>query len=385
MSESKTDKEKEKENESITPDFLPDYSRTRFRRTFFLGRMMIYTSCCFILGVLALMFFARIDETVVARGKVKPRSDVEVRALDSGVLIEVYVQPEDVVKAGEILAKYDDKIVRDELASCKEEIAEAKAALTASDAKLARLERDPLPEKLRFTDTELKMAETRLATAEKDLMRVAGLFKAGIVSRALYDEAKGKYDLAKSQTQIAAGKDTLVDDGLARAIIAEAKAERQKISVKVESLSEKSRRIQEKLDRTLVKAPVGGQIILADKGSGDLIKPGISVTPGDRLFTIATGHEREVHLWVPEGKIYKIGKGQPVRIRSVFDYQKYGEAMGRIDEVSLYATEKDGNKLFWVRAVVDESPFPLPFGSSVTSYIVVSRRTLMDMYILNPD
>ncbi|NOZ23935.1 MAG: HlyD family efflux transporter periplasmic adaptor subunit [Planctomycetes bacterium] len=381
MAETKTE-----ESDSITPAFLPDYSRTRFRRTFFLGRMVIYTSCCFILGILALMFFAKIDETVVTRGKVKPRKDVDVRALDVGVLIEVYVQPEDIVKAGEILAKYDDKIVRDELASCKEDIAEAKATLAAADAKLARLERDPLPEKLRFTDAERKIAETRLATTEKDFMRLARLFKNGIVSRADYEEAKGRYELAKSETQIAVGKDSIVDEGLAKAIINEAKAERAKITVKVKSLTDKARRIQEKLDRTLVKAPIGGQIILADKGSGDLIKPGVSVKPGDRLFTIATGVEREVHLWVPEEKIYKIGKGQPVRIRSVFDYQKYGEARGHIDEVSLYATEKDnGQKLFWVRAVVDESPMPLPFGSSVTAYIVVNRRTLLDMYILNRD
>ena len=377
--------EKKAEPESITPPNLPDYSRTRFRRTFFLGRMVIYTSCFFIVGVVVLLFVARIDETVVARGKVKPRKDVEVRALDPGVLIEVYVQPEDVVKSGEILAKYDDKTVRDELAACREEIAEAKAFLATADAKMAKLEHDPLPEKLRFTDAQRKIAETRLATAEKDYTRLAKLHRTGIASRVEYEESKTRYELAKSEHVIAAGKDNIVDEGLAKAIINEAKAERSKISVKIDALQEKEKRILEKLDRTLVRAPIGGQIIRADKGGGELIKPGVCVKPGDQLFVIATGHEREIHLWVPEDKIYKIGKGQPVRIRSVFDYQKYGEAMGHVDDVSLYATEHDGGKQFWVRAVVDESPFPLPFGSSVTAYVVVNRRTLLDMYILNRD
>ncbi|MEW6358079.1 MAG: HlyD family efflux transporter periplasmic adaptor subunit [Planctomycetota bacterium] len=421
----------------ITPTDLPDYMRTAFRRTYVVGRMVIYTSCVFILGLLALMFIARVDETVVARGKVKPRKDVDVYALDAGVLVEVYVQPEDVVKVGAALAKYDDKAARDEMATCEAEIAEARtalaaaekavrdelaackdetdqarASLAAADAKIARLERDPLPEKLKFTDAERKIAQTHLATAEREFQRVAKLFESGIAAKAQYDEAKSKYELAKTESQIAEGKEAIVDQGLAKAILDEAKAERQQITVKIDSLVDRSKRIeeklkaererftvridsllakskrtQEKLERTLLRAPAGGQIVLADKDSGDLVKAGVSVKPGDRLFTIATGSEREVHLWVSEDKINKVvGKGLPVRIRSsAFDYQKYGEALGHIDDVALYATEKEGSKMFWVRAVVDESPMPLPFGSSVTAYIVVSRRTLLDMYILNRD
>lgn len=365
---------------------LPDYSRSNFRRVFFIGRFLVYASIFFCLGILALLFFATCDETVTAKGKVKPRKDVEVRALDAGILTEVYVRPEDIVKVGETLAKYDDKAIRDELATCNDEIAQAKAELVASDAKIVKLQSDPLPEKLKFTEAERKMAETQLEAAEKELNRVVGLAKLGIASRAAYEEAKSKYELAKTEAQIAAGKEKIVDKGLETAILNEAKAEREKIAVKIELLKDKVKRIQEKLDRTLVRAPAGGQIILADTGGGELVKPGISVKPGEPLFTIATNDEREIHVWVPEDRIRKVEKGQPVRIRSeAFDYQKYGEAIGHIDEKALYAADQQGAKLFWVRAVVDESPFPLPFGSSVTAYIVVARRTLLDMYLINRD
>ena len=66
---------------------------------------------------------------------------------------------------------------------------------------------------VRFTDAERRIAETRLASAEKEFTRLARLFKGGIASRADYDAAKSKYDLAESETQIALGKGKIVGRG----------------------------------------------------------------------------------------------------------------------------------------------------------------------------
>jgi len=351
-------------------------SRSRFKKTVFVAKMLLYTSLLFAVALTALLFFAKIDETVIARGKVYPRHDVEVRALDSGVLVEVYADINDVVKEGQVLAKYDDKEIRDELEATREKIVEAEARLAMMDKKLARLRRDPLPEKLRFSDMEAEIALSQLNAAKKELDRLTPLYKQGIVSQAEYDSAQSRYEVALRQYEIAKGKQKIIKSGLREAIIAEQEAERELVARQLMNLKRQCKRVEERLERTLVKAPVRGTIIQAEKD------PGEAVTPGELLFVIAKDSSAEIHLYVPEEKIFKVAVGQEVWVYpAAFDYRKYGKATARVAEVSRFGREHDGKQYFWVRAVVEDSPYQLPFGSSVTAYIVVAERHILDLLL----
>jgi len=351
-------------------------SRKRLRKTIFVGKFLLYTSMFFAVGIVALLFFAKIQETVIARGTVQPRHDEEVHALESGVLVEVFADIGDVVKPGQVLARYDDKAVRDQLESTREKIAEKEANLALVDRKLAQLKRNPLPDKLRFSNRELEISLSRMNAAKRELDRLANLQKQGIVSQAEYDTALSRYEVAKQEYEIAKGKQQIIDSGLEEAIVSVQEAERKLVEQQLAALRKECGRIEERLQRMVVRAPVGGTVIRADKDSGE------AVTPGELLFVIARDSAAEIWLYVPEDRVFRVAVGQEVWVYpSLYDYRKYGKATARVAEISQVAKERDGTRSFWVRAVIEDSPYQLLFGSSVTAYIVVAERHILDILL----
>jgi multidrug efflux pump subunit AcrA (membrane-fusion protein) len=114
--------------------------RSKFRRTFFVAKVIVYTSIFFLIGVVALLFVARTEEVVIARGIVKPRYDYEVHATEPAVLVDVKFRGGEAVKAGELMAQADDKKLCDELTRKKGQIIEAEGQLGVLQLKVARLQ-----------------------------------------------------------------------------------------------------------------------------------------------------------------------------------------------------------------------------------------------------
>lgn len=351
--------------------------RSHLRRTFFVGKVIIYTSIFFLIGILALLFFARSEEVVIARGVVKPRFDYEVHATDPGVLVEVKFRGGEAVKAGELMAQLDDKKLRDELTRKKNQIAEVEGQQTVQMMKVSRMKKDPVQsEQLRFARSERDLAEKEVAAMKKELERIQALYKQGVVSQAEYDAQKMKMDQAEGKLKTAIEKVKILDMGLGQDMIAEAEAELALLQKRLANLKEECKTIEADIERCKIKAPVAGEVVYSAK------KPGEAVTPGELLFIIAQGSDSELHAYVEESHIHKVGLGQRARIYpTTFDYRKYGEAMGTVTEISPYAKEMGGSNQFWVRIIVNETPLPLKFGSSATAHIIVSERGLLDMLL----
>lgn len=111
-----------------------------------------------------------IINTTVATGNIVPKEEIEVKPNISGILDTIYVEPGDLVKAGDLLAKL--KVVPDmnNLASSQNQIKDAKIALD---------------------------------NQEKVYRRQKTLFDKGVISANEYDDAQMNYDRAK-QTYAAA-------------------------------------------------------------------------------------------------------------------------------------------------------------------------------------
>lgn len=89
---------------------------------------------------------ADLTVTVTATGKTKPRNEVSVGIEVSGTIADVYVDFNDAVRAGDVLARLDTTILTAQLEQSKASMelaiatqSEAEATLRQSDAELARL------------------------------------------------------------------------------------------------------------------------------------------------------------------------------------------------------------------------------------------------------
>ena len=349
--------------------------RSQFRRTFFVGKVIIYTTIFFLIGVVALLFIARTEEVVIARGMVKPRFDYEVHATEGGVLVDVKFLGGEAVKTGEPMAQLDDQKLRDELTTKKGQMTEADGQRNVLELKVARLKKDPAQsDQYRFARNELEVAQKEVEAEEKEVARVTTLVRSGVASESEYEKEKVKLDQARGRLKTAEEKVRILNLDLSKDMLAEASAELTLQEKRLASLKEECKTIEDNVERCKIRAPISGQVVFSAK------KPGEAAVPGELLFIIAQGSNAEIHVYVDESQIHKVELGQRVHVfPTAFDWHKYGEAKGTVTEIAEYAKEVGGSNQFFVRIVVEETPLPLKFGGSATVQIIVSKRGLLDM------
>lgn len=117
-----------------------------------------------------------LDVHVSATGKLQPTNTVEVGSELSGLVVAVFVQENDVVKKGQVLARLDTSKLQDALTKSEASLTSAEAKLAESEATVkessasverlrdvSRLSGGKVPSK-----TEMETAEAKLARAEAD-------------------------------------------------------------------------------------------------------------------------------------------------------------------------------------------------------------------------
>ena len=109
------------------------------RLRFLIGRFFVFVGMLFLLAMVAVLFFAKIDEKVYAQGYVSPRCREEVRAHTAGVLVSVFLRDGDHVRRGDVMAALDDTQVRRRLARERENLARLEANLAAARQDQQRL------------------------------------------------------------------------------------------------------------------------------------------------------------------------------------------------------------------------------------------------------
>jgi membrane fusion protein, multidrug efflux system len=151
-----------------------------------------------------------------------------------GDIVEVFVQEQDLVKKGQLLARIDPSLYQREVQVAEAKLATSQAALAKAEADLAFLQGE-VPQRVTIAEQRLAIvredetkaadalemirADTdsgvnaarrlvdgtraKLILAEQDFNRYQGLFKDGSVSERRYQEATQIHDTAKADLQIA--------------------------------------------------------------------------------------------------------------------------------------------------------------------------------------
>lgn len=215
---------------------------------------------------------APLVDSVLATGRVHTVSSVDVSSQLSGRIDEVYVDFNDIVSAGDPLARLDPQ-------RFQSRVEELEAALAVAEAELLSLE------------ASLAGAQAKFDEDNRDYQRKVDLSQKGSVSESAVSQARS----LKLQSESAL-----------RTLAASRKMKVATISAAKASL----RQAQIDLDRTTIHAPISGIVIKRSIEPGQTVAVSLSAP---ELFTIANDlRQIEVHARVDEADIGKVGRKQQV-------------------------------------------------------------------------
>lgn len=220
-------------------------------------------------------------QTVKATGDVQPIRLVQVGTQVNGPIQKLYVDYNDAVKAGDLVAQIDPTVYEARLAQDQANLASAEAAVDATQAKLVQ--------------------------AEKDLERARKLAERQMLSVSDLDAAVASRDALAAQLKVS-----------------RASVEQSRASLKLSKAN---------LDYTTIRSPVNGVVIARNVDEGQTVVASMSAQV---LFKIATDlRVISIEADVPEADIGKIREGQ----RATFTVDAYDETFtGKVSQIRLAST-----------------------------------------------
>lgn len=284
------------------------------------------------------------------------------------------------------------------------QIAQAGAAVKAAEAKLEALQNGARPEEKKQAESQMKATEEIQKVAKTNLEKLQTLLKEGVVSQTEvdkayvnYQEANGKYEVAKEQYQlavsgpreeeikaataqveqakaayelaVAAKQEVVIRQGDVKA--AEAGIEQAKGAVQTaqSSKSQAEAALAEAntyLSYTQLLAPAAGTITAKAAEVGELVGSGFPV------FTLEAKETRWSKFYFPETEIVGLQVGDSVQLELVATGKKLEGKIVSIASAADFAIQKatqDMNdkdiRSFSVKVQYDELPSDVKTGMSV--------------------
>ena len=209
------------------------------------------------------------EAPVAGSGIIEPRTeDIEVGSPLPGVVVEVFVEEDQKVRAGDKLFRLDD---RQELA----ELSARTAVVTAAQAELTRLEQQPRPEDVPVLQAAVDGAKATLADAQDQLRRVQPLVEKGIASQEELARAQQAVERASAELAQANAELARLNAGawqyeleVARAEVARAQSQVDQVNIE--------------LGRLVVRAFVDAEVLQVDVRPGEFV----GAPPGEPLIVL---------------------------------------------------------------------------------------------------
>jgi HlyD family secretion protein len=225
-----------------------------------------------------------IEQHLVASGRVRVVTRVQLTAQAAGRVAKVTVREGHRVRPGDLLAQIDDR-------EAQADVAEARAAVAQARGRVEQLREVSAV----VTGERLREAEANFARAQSDLARIEALAKAGAVAARDVEEARRALDVARAARTAAHAQ----QQGAA--------AQGADARVAASALRESEARLaaaQARLAQTRVVASQAGLVL------GRQVDPGDIVRTGDTLFELAGDSETEIVIEPDERNLAWIRVGQ---------------------------------------------------------------------------
>jgi HlyD family secretion protein len=310
--------------------------------------------------------------TVSASGNFRPLASVAVTASIPGQLVEVLVEDNAAVKAGDVLAKLDDTGVKARVASVEADLAVAQGAVEVARGQIERARSGVAnAEAVRAgAAADVDHAGEGLSAAERDLKRTQKLAGTGDAARVDIERAQAGLDQAQAGVTAAKARAAAAAAGITAAQgdvrVAEAQLTNAQAGVGARQAALSEARLE--LERTLIKAPFDGMVLERNATPGQLVGNG-----GQPLFTIASDlHSLRLHASVDESDIGRLAAGQPVTF-GVDAYPNQG-FQGKVEVIKKAPQTVQNVVTYDVVVAADNPDLRLLPGMTANAKIVVAEE-----------
>jgi HlyD family secretion protein len=288
-----------------------------------------------------------IAQSVVATGKVQPITKVELKSKASGIVQKLFVDINQHVHKGQVLAQLDQQEILAQVAA-------QRAQLQASEANVksaaASIEHDQV-------DASAPDLPMYLAT----LQRNQEMVREGIVSQQALDNANRDYlsELNKKNVAIAE-----IDVDRAKLRQAQAQVAQSKASLQ---------QLQEQLSYTTLTSPIDGEILSRDVEVGDAVSS-ILVLGSTATLVMTIGDTRQVYVdgKVDEADIAAVYLGQPARIH--IESFKNKTFSGKVTRIAPLGVEKDNVTTFEVRVSIENPNGEIKANMTANAEILIQEH-----------
>lgn len=272
-----------------------------------------------------------VEDTVVAVGRLLPLQTIAVGAEASGLVQRVFVDVNDEVAVGQVLAQIEPQRLQAQVDQARSQIVQAEASMRQAQALAARAS---------------AMVERDRANYE----RVAELTRRGFATRKALEEAVAQSRASSNE-------------------LAAARAQSEAARGQIAGANAAYRDATTAQDRTTIRSPVAGVVIERNVDPGQALA---SAFQAPVLFKVASDIARmQLELMVSEADIGRVKPGQEVR----FDVAAFPERLmtGRVVRVSPNAVVESGTSSYLVLVMVDNSDRLLLPGMTANAQIVTRR------------
>src|SRR5436190_14424258 len=271
-----------------------------------------------------------LKSTVTASGEVRPIQYIKLTSEVPGRILEIYVNPGDVVKKNQALVRVDPTQLQsnqeaqwamtqaslNDVTNARNAVASAQQALVVSEAGVASARQQVIAQQ-----TAVDRAAVDYNAAQRELKRSSDLIEKGVASRFEYDAARDRSE----QTRIAleTAKANLEAQKLS-VKEAEGRANQQKSAIKEAQTSIKSSEMRASQQQAFLRgqssqrekatqySPLTGVIADIPTRVGEFAVSQISSTP---LMTIADMSTINIEVNVDETEIASVEVGQKAKIK----------------------------------------------------------------------
>ncbi len=232
-----------------------------------------------------------IEKKTIITGTIVPRDEIAIKPQISGIIVEIYKEPGDIVKNGEAIAKV--KVVPD--------IAQLNSA-----------------------ESQVKRAEINYTQVQKNSDRIEKLYQAGVASLEEYEKEKSTLETAKEELNNAIESLQIIKEGLSK------------------STAEYS--------NTTVRSTISGMILDIPVKVGNSVILTNTFNDGTTIATIADMNDLIFSGKIDETEVGKIAVGNQMRL--IIGAMQEEPLSAEIEYIAPKGVLENGTTLFEVKAAV---------------------------------
>lgn len=378
-------------------DYVEDSHSTVYRRVPERAANALYLLAAVIFISFVWAYFAKLDVSTSANGKIVPTSQIQaIQNLEGGIVKSISVKLGDHVKKDQVLVTLDDTRFAAEYNQALTKLAVLKSDIVRLTAKAEgkdKLEFDPKfaaenpqqvaeetdlfnRDKAAF-DKDLELLNKQRELLNKEIGIIVPLAKQGVVSNV--EKLRLERDLVTLEQSIQEKKNAWQDQ--AREQLNKAQGD---YSVLLQSMGE----ARDRMTRTIVRAPTDGIVNQVHVTTiGEVVKPGDTI-----VELVPVADELTVQAFVRPSDIGFIQVGQKALVKvSAYDYSIYGGLDATVQTISADAIKDKKDESFYEVKLrtkknylkgKDQKLLLMP-GMTVTVSILTGEKTVLS-YIFKP-